>query len=456
MQINKNYETEIDLRDLFFHLCYRWRSILIAALIGAIALATFQYLSIQRIHAEGKQTKEEKQFEIDLQDYQDSVKNTKSNIRTYNKLIKEKNDYLDESIYMSLDSQNEWVANKRYFIKMAQSVMDALPDSLQEDPADYVASVYMATLKSGLDVDEMEQLLGTGKKEYIDELVGVWADNAANTITIQVIGPNEETVNKQMDYFSNRMVEVSQPQAQTVAEHTLHLVNEDCLSRTDTGLSEMQDQINKQILNWQTALKEQREMLNELEEDGEPTAPGKHLVRFAVIGFLLGALLLAGIQLAKYTFAAKLHSGDELMERYGLPVFGEYTKSRARHPGKGLDKLFERWEFNHAITDAEATTDSVCALLGERFAGKKLLLTGTVPAERLNAYIDCLHKKLDGTCEIVTAGGLPMNADAIVDVKDFDAVILVEEKHISRNGDILRAVEMLQIGGADVKGCIVI
>ena len=169
MQINREYEQEIDLKDLFFDVLYHWRSILIAALVGAVLLGAYQHFSIARTHSQGKQTKEEKQYEIDLQDYKDSIKNTRLNIKTYNQLMKEKNDYLEQSVYMQLDSQNEWVTYKRFFIKMDQAVLDALPESAQEDPADYVAAVYVSTLKTGLDDEEMEELLGTGKIEYIFE-----------------------------------------------------------------------------------------------------------------------------------------------------------------------------------------------------------------------------------------------------------------------------------------------
>ena len=62
---------------------------------------------------------------------------------------------------------------------------------MQEDPADYVAAVYVSTLKSGLNATEIEELLGTGRKEYIDELVNISADNATNTITVLVIGADD-------------------------------------------------------------------------------------------------------------------------------------------------------------------------------------------------------------------------------------------------------------------------
>ena len=455
MQINKYYEREIDLKDLFFDLVYRWRSILVAALIGAVLLGAFQYIKLEATHKAGKQTKEEKQFEIDLQDYKDSIKNTRLSIKTYNQLMKEKNDYLDQSVYMQLDSQNEWVTYKRFFIKMDQAVLDALPESAQEDPADYVAAVYVSTLKTGLDDEEMEELLGTGKIEYINELVAVWPDNASNTVTVQVIGKDAETVEKQLDYFVDRLQTYCAPKAQEIGAHTLTLVNEDTYSRTDADLSAKQDEINQQLVEWQEALKEQRETLNQLEEKKEPKAPGKHLIRFAAIGFILGAFLLAGIYAVKYVMRDTLHAARDLSERYGLPVFGEYAKSRARKPGKGLDKLFEKWEFRHVNTNAEALSGSIAALIGEKFADKRVLLTGTLPQTALDGLRNRLLAASSQLNLDVQADFLN-NPEAVSAAGSADAVVLVEEKYASTARDIEREAEMLMIGSANVAGCIVV
>ena len=53
MQINREYEQEIELKDLIFHILYRWRSCIIAALIGAVLLGGFRYVkNLRRISAQ--------------------------------------------------------------------------------------------------------------------------------------------------------------------------------------------------------------------------------------------------------------------------------------------------------------------------------------------------------------------------------------------------------------------
>lgn len=454
MKINRDYEREIDLRDLFFHLLYRWRSILVAALIGAILLGTYQFVTLEVTHRAGKLTKAEKQWEVDLQEFQDSLRNTRNNVKTFTNLINERNTYLEESVYMNLDAQNEWYAYRRYYIKVDQAVLDALPESVQEDPADRVAAAYTATLKSGLDPAEMEALLGTGKREYIDELVSVGNDAASNTVTISVIAATEEDVIRQMDYFDNRLNTVCAEKAQAVDAHTLTLMDEDVRSRIDSNLSARQDEINKQILDWQTSLKEQRETLNDLEDKEEPKKP-VGIKKFAAIGFIIGAFLLAVIYAVKYIVSGRLHGASEMSERYGLPVYGAFAKFRARTHGKGLDKLFESWEFKHASGD-DVVADEIVALLRERHGGKRVLLTGTVSSDKLANLRGKLEPKLGGDVKLEAEGDFLNNNAAIAGASQSDAVLLVEEQHESRTQSIEREAELLIMGSANVAGCVLI
>lgn len=456
MRINKDYEWEINLGDFFFDILYRWHIILVAALIGALVFGGFQYMRVEKLHREGGITKQERQYQIDLQDYQDSMRNAQSNIRDYTKLLKEQNDYLAGSIFMSLDSQKEWYASKTYYIQMDQSVLDKLPENSVQDPADYAAAVYVSSLTSDLDPEEMESLMGTKNKAYVDELVSLKADNVANTLKLQVLGADEESVTRQVAFFAGRMADISTHNAQAVGAHTLTLVSEDMGTRMDSDLANKKDQINKQITTWQKALREQRQVLADLENEEEPNPPGKGLFRFGVIGFLAGACLACLYSVFRYIVNKVLRRGWEMADRYSIPVLGNFVRFRGRHPGKGINRLFEKMEFGRANTDPAIVYGTVSALLREHYAGKKLLLVGTIPESSIKAVGDHLKERLDGVCEFIVQGGMPNNADAIADAKQADAVILVEQKYVSRTDDIDREVEMLLIDKANAIGCIVL
>ena len=151
-QLNKK-DTEINLKDLLFHLLYRWRSFIIAAIIGAVVLCGYQYLSTKLTHDAGKQTKEERQYQINLQQYQEDLATNRNAVKVYSRLIQEQNDYLEKSVYIKLSSQNVWVASNKYLVKVDQSVMEALPQGSAIDPADSILPAYSTPL-SGDGVNE--------------------------------------------------------------------------------------------------------------------------------------------------------------------------------------------------------------------------------------------------------------------------------------------------------------
>lgn len=456
MRINRQYEREINIGDLFFDLLYHWRPILTAALIGAVVLGALQFATITVVHHQGKLLKEERQYEIDLQNYQDSLRNAQTGINAYANLLNEQNEYLRDSIYINLDSQKEWFASKTYYIKIDPEVLAAMPEKSTEDPADYVAEAYVSSLKGGLDPAEMKELMGTEDKVYVDELVTIEANNQANTVGLLILGSSEEAVDKQMAFFDGRMQEISKGGAQEVSAHTLSVVGEEMGTRLDKDLVERKGEINLNISEWQKSLTELRQTMTDLLDEEEPKKPGTHILRFAIVGFILGAFLVAAIRAVKYVLGDELHVKRELQDCLGLPVFGEFANHRAKRSDKGLDKLFDRWEFAHASTDETSICDGIAALLREQYAGKRILFAGTMDEASVQKVVGALQKRLMGVCELIVRGDMPYNAAAIADAKQADAVVLVEKKHVSRMGDIQRSAEMLEISKADVIGCVVI
>ena len=73
VHLNQEYNPEVRIRDLLFHLLYRWRSILLAALICGIVFGAWQYFSVDAAHKAGNRTKDEQRYEQDLASYQATV-----------------------------------------------------------------------------------------------------------------------------------------------------------------------------------------------------------------------------------------------------------------------------------------------------------------------------------------------------------------------------------------------
>ena len=86
----------------------------------------------------------------------------------------------------------------------------------------------------------------------------------------------------------------------------------------------------------------------------------------------------------------------------------------------------------------------------------RLLLTGTVETEKIAPIAEALKTRVAEGQAIVCKGDLVSDGQAVMEAGKSDAVILVEEKHVSPIKDIDRSAELLNIGEANVIGFVVI
>ncbi len=453
MQINREYEPEINLKDLFIHVLYRWRSLLIAALIGAILLGGYQYFSLKKVHDEGKLTKEERQYELDLQAYQEDLKSNRNKVAEYTKKLSEQDAYKSESLYINLNPRNVWTASKKYLIKVDQSVIDALPAGSVIDPADSILPVYTALL-SGVDDETLSETFGTDNPEYIRELISVGTNTGDNTVTILVKGDSRETVQKGIACLNEQILAISSDKAQTINPHQILLIGEETYIQIDENLVKKQDDLAKAMENNQKTLQEARVKLDELESKEELTKPGTHIIKMSVIGLIVGAILLAVFYAFLYVINGRLEDAESITGQYGLPVFGQMIRSSSIHQNKGLDKLINKWELKNIIAD-NTVYDNIATLITKQENVNSILLASTLQTDKLASLEKALTSRLPGK-SIDVQGDFLHNNDAVTAAGEAETVIIVEEKGASRNNDINQMINTLIISKAKVIGAVVL
>ncbi len=453
MQRNPEYEAGVNLKRLFFSVLFRWRSIIVAAVIGAVMLGIYQYASLETVHQKGERTEEERQYEIDLQTYHTSMETYQSDIKTYTNLIAARKTYRDNSPYLQLDPQKIWYSEKRYYVEVNPSVMEALPEGSTIDPADYVLSVYSSAMRERMNDTELEEVFGTSNMSYVNEMAWVSADIGQNIITAVARADTAEAAERELAFAVARIEELQEGKAQEVNPHKLVLVNENTAVRVDDGLLTTKNRIKEDIDNYQKKLDTAIKGLNDLEIKGEPEPPGNHIKKMAAIGFLLGAFLLAGVYAVINLFNGRLFDRETFSGQYGVPIFGEFYHTQARHPDKAPDKWIVHWEQGKTTQNDESVTENIAALIRERVADGTLLLVSTEKEETLTKLRNSLSEKLGGR-EIVCCADFLHHAGAVSDASQADAVLVVEEKGVSYLKNIDRMAELLLACKAKVIGSI--
>ena len=442
VHMNQEYNPEVRIRDLLFHLLYRWRSILLAALICGIVFGAWQYFSVNAAHKAGNRTKDEQRYEQDLASYQATVSEEKAKLEQWQALLDERLAYRDNSLLMQLDPENVWAAEKKYTVSGAG-----------ESAADVLA-VYTGAMITEHDGAALQEAFGTDNVGYVNEVVAFSTDSAENSFRVRVYASTQEAAEKGLAYVTGKIEEAG-ARAQEIAPHTLQAVSEGASLQILEGLTEKKSNLHDDILKLKDKVKiSERNVLGA--EENEPLVPGDPVKSWAVTGAGLGLLAMIGIYLVSFLLRGKLRRGEEISDQYGVPVFGEMNRSGARRSGKGIDGWLEKLQFRKEKKTDGQVYDNAAALVKENRAEGTLVLAGTVGGDVLERVKEEMEKRLGEEVQIEVCAGFPAERGSVEKVSSAGSVVWVEEKHVSRSEGIKRAAEVFEAVGAKVIGVLVV
>ncbi len=442
VHLNREYEPEYRLKDVFFHLLYRWRSILLVMLLCAAVIGGWKAFSMNVARQTGDKTKDELRYEQDLEDYRKNVSEAQKKLEKNRNVLDERLAYREESLLMQLDPENVWTAERIYLVSGAEG-----------SAADVVA-VYSGAMVANHDDAELEDAFGTSNAGYVNEVVSITAASEENTFRVTAYASEQETAEKELAYVV-RKVEEAEQTAQGVEPHTLQVINEGVSRQILTDLTKKKNDLNDEINKYKDKVKTSERNLKG-EEENEPLKPGNPVIRGALTGAGLGLLAMIGLYLITLVRREKLKRGEELTEQYSVPLLGEMDRSGARKPRKGVDGLLEKLEFRKTLITEEQVYDSAAALVRENRREGSLLLAGTVGEDVLDRVKTEMAKRLGGDTVIGTLADFPAGSEAVEEVCRAGAVLWVEEKNVSRSDRIRKAAEFFENAGAAVIGVLVV
>ena len=454
MHFDKDYGREISFRDLFFHLLYRWRSILAAALIGAVLLGGCTFVS-NLIRASEKTSAAA--VENSVPAAEESASETgEVNERLYKQLLDETVDYCNRSVVMRLNPYAVWKAIAIYSVIPEEKggAGTAGGTSLEAE----LAAAYPSMVFESLDMDRLGKIYGDTDPGYIKEVVNASYIAGSGSFSVEVIGLTEEMAAEGLAYFDEAIRKVSQGDIQQNGRHSVVTVSRHTAQNFNLTVLNRQNDILKNYTSYVKALYPDGKPA-----DGEAASPAKSaktkkpkIRRFALIGFIAGAFFMVCLYGVLYLLSRKLRKARELTDQFGVPVYGQLNHTRARHPGKGVDGLIEKWEFRKTKTDREAVLENTCVLVREHAGEGGVLLTGTLPAERMQALADSMKERLGDAVPLTVEGSFLKNPRVIAEAAGASAVIIAEEQYVSDLDEIRRTLELLKIGNTPASGAIVI
>ena len=391
-------ERTIDLKQLFFDYLKHWRAIVVAIVIGALLLGGYKAIRPT------------------------AATTSESQLETLQKAVDDAESARDALADSKLEAQEQIAANRRS-IKSKEATI--------------------ARLNKQIAAQQTELTTDTALLDELQKLYRAASGETAATLMTQVIDLHNRIQSIQSDIWS-----WEQSIADTEAEiQTLEVANDGSLARTVTNLE-------KEITKAEKTLTKAREALDEA--DGTPSASApvskKKIVLFAAAGGVLGAVVVAGWMFLVALLSRRLQNAAELTEMYQLPLLGSLYTAPGKHKTK-LDCALDRASGEPRAVNAALVCGQVAAKMAVQLPGdtQHIVLTGTLPAGRLQAAADALQAALPAgwTMEIAAdALHVPASTERLKDAN----VVLAEAKRVSDTRDIAALMALLNISHSRVLG----
>lgn len=503
-----NDETEIDLLDLGKYLLRRIVWILLVGAVIAIGAGAYAHFTRKMPEAENAVVESESETETEaetetetelvldfdpeqyireLDMYQEQSEMLDTSDDSLRLLIRKQESYMRDSLYMKLNPFHVWKAQALY------QIVSLDPDY----PAYQVRELYKYEIAQGDYLAELAKKRGT-KIAYLKELAGSWGTGSATgvggTTTDVVLHEEDEDERTTSELLLVQGMGNTQQEAQELLHaameeieasferynweypHTLKLMSEFCAVTVDAGIRNTQKDYaahtqalmaqvkdNKDKETWlvkpkseselreirESELESEREARKQLEEqkaaeqeaqkaaqtesetERKPVEPPrKRMVKFALIGFIIGAFLMCLVFVIRYMLNDLLVSYKDL-ERKGF----------------ALKDLGSNSEYGAAMAAA-----SIRSFVG---TNKRLFITGMA---QLDAYKNACGKLKAELMEfeLVCVPNVLVDPKAREQLLGCDAVVLLEQKGVSRYSLMRDEVTFLYHTGKEIIGIVII
>lgn len=490
ISFNEEDESEISLRDLLYHILRQWRVIFVSAIFFCIVLGGLKLVKGFNELKSNDMTNNQEEYESELEEYTINKTHLQDQIKVLTQSIQKKGEYHDQSVLMNLNPDAVYQSTLTYIVNAMKD--DALVENdkgihpVINQRMNSVLGTYASLVQNGTILSDI------GKKNdlnlsqnQLSELVYVQTDYQAKLLRVTIVGDTEKQVKDIADAIQDELQNVSSTIAVPAAYYQLELVSsyigedagglipvgtvpEDGTSENDvlyqTSIDLLQRNYVQGVADMQEQLFTCKDQLKKLEEPIAPAGTSRSLVlkesiKYALLGTVAGAFLMALFYAMQYMVSGKLMSCNYLNDNYGLMVMAEYHEPVGKRLNK-VDKLISRMS---GITEENQSLECVYSLAAANIAvqtknsASKILLSGNADTAAFDDAATALKEKLQVTgLEIVSAGNINSSVAAVQKLQDADKVVLIEQLGVSHLQDIKKELQMLRELEKDILGVIVL
>lgn len=464
--MNENYvkdQTEIDLRQLFWAICRRWRMVLCWMLAVAVVAGAFKAVSTARSLRNTEEiTAAQSTYEALVANNRQERSNILKRLRSISEEIAERQAYEKNSYYMSIDPYNVAVAEQIYYVKTDYQI---LPDMIYQNPdyTDAIVNAYMYVLTGESNLQPVAEKCDM-ELRYLEELVTVWS-NGSGMFTVHVIARDMEEAEKILALLDGGVATSRELIESTINAHEITKLTYNAYTTVDMNLSQTQSDKEDALTKLRTEYADQTARYETLKEDYKnfkaPVSDSDGVLRgsvkMIVLGALLGAVIACCIVCVQAAVSDRLYSAGSLTQRVRLRILGAVPTDPAKISAMGkLDRKLRGKAGLSTATDAAGVYAAAASYLAGAYPeANTVLVAGGAEEEHIQAVCEAFQANLPEK-KFLPGGSVLTDADTIRKVGQSDLTVLVEHTGVSSYSGVIREAETVQSLKGTLAGALVI
>lgn len=323
--MSNNEEIEINLVEMFRVIFRKFKYCVISGIIVALALGGYKgYSTYKNVNDPNLVTNAETELKTAMEEYENTQKELKESIASLEVQIAEQQEYLENSLKMQLNPYAVSTSRTEYYIDAHYQINPNLTYQ-NTDKTNTVVNMYKLLLQSGDFYSYIKDKMNfTTNEMYVNEIVTF--SNVGNGIISVTAYYDNETDAKAISDYTYEYLLAHKAQIDDVADHDLSVFSSTLFTEVKNDFLTYQTN-QRNSLDTKTIDKANKE--EELADLKEPTMKDidksgviKNSIKFGIIGFFVGGVLLGMIYAFGYLFNTKVCNEKELYDRYHVRVFG--------------------------------------------------------------------------------------------------------------------------------------
>lgn len=434
----RNEKEEIDLVQMIQYVLQKWKILLLAGVAGLLLGGAFGAIKT------GKQPAQMDIDDLNIDQIQQYV--------SYHRFYEDEMTRQAESIYMNMNPEAVYMANKNYYV------------AAQESDLNRIGLAIGSILQKQEVYDQVREKTGlTCSQRCLAELMSVWftetekraiqlSDDNSNDgrIYISVSAPSEEIGEEILAVLDAQVQAVCAQIAQTAEDGMTYE------AMTQTGRTGYNGGVVSARQNGADRLAAYLETLSKIEKDltdddkayyeqvyTDDWKPKNKMLKWAVLGGFAFFVLAGGWFALAFLLDGSVKGTDELEDRYGLHLLARVEpEGAAKKNLRGLDKLFaEKPQYNDGayLSAALSATGISGLVLSGDLANAQIAQTMKTAAQA-GGYKVCDRFEVD--------------AQAVAD--KMDGVVLFIQPWVTKKAQVLRELEICDFNGLPVIGFVAV